>query len=72
VLIRKTPQLVIIVIVVITRIAVGLARVTVLEAKNSMKSISAIHPVITENTENILMKLAPHILYIKHLKDMHN
>ena len=27
-----------------------------------MKSISAIHPAITENTENILVKRAPHIL----------
>ena len=26
-----------------------------------MKSISAIHPAITENTENILVKRAPHI-----------
>jgi len=29
--------------------------------KNSMKSISAIYPTITENTENVLVKCASHI-----------
>ena len=33
-----------------------------------MKSISAIHPAITENMENILVKCAPHIL----IRESHN
>jgi len=36
-------------------------RYTAKQAKCSMKSISAIHPAITENMENILVKRTPHI-----------
>jgi len=36
----------------------------VTQAKNSMKSISAIHPAIKENTENTFMKGAPQRLII--------
>ena len=37
---------------------------TAVEAKNSMESIPAIHPAITENTENVLVKHAPQRLII--------
>ena len=36
----------------------------VTQAKNSMKNIFAIHPAITENTENTLVKRAPQRLII--------
>ena len=36
-------------------------RYTAIWAKNSMKSIAAIHPAITKNMENILVKRVPHI-----------
>jgi len=35
------------------------------QAKNSMKSIFAIHPAITENTENTLVKCVPQRLIIE-------
>ena len=41
----------------------------VAQAKNSMKSISAIHPAITENTENTLVKRAPQRLIINEFNE---
>ena len=37
---------------------------TAVSAKNSMKSIPAIHPAITENIENVLVKRMPQSLII--------